>query len=475
MPPRSFSRFFNKSRYPDEPAMIVPRTRLLLWTSIIVLPFALAAGLERSALAISLSAIAGFAVLAVLDAVGSLTSLRGINLMLPLLTRMSRDRPSKVELRIQNQQQTPKTIRLSLTLPSEIHASEPDASIALPEGSEWSRCEWVCVPKKRGQFRAGPVWIEGTSPLGFWGLRRSFSSDAEIRVYPNLKKDRKDLAALFLRRGQLGIHSQRQLGRGRDFEKLREYVPGDSYEEIHWKATAKRGQPITKLFQVERTQEVYVVIDNSRLAGRTLPAAAISATRALPSEPEATTTLERFVTAALVLGLAAEQQGDLFGLVTFSDKIGGFVRARAGKSHYNACREALYTLQPQMVTPDFDEVCTFIRLRLRRRALVLFLTALDDPVVAENFVRSVDLIRRQHVIVVNMLQPAGVRPLFQNPNVNDVDELYEQLGGHLLWNKLRQVEKILQRRGVRFSMLSDERLSAQLVSEYLAVKQRQLL
>src|SRR5258706_11001917 len=109
MPPRSFSRFFNKSRYPDEPAMIVPRTRLLLWTSIIVLPFALAAGLERSALAISLSAIAGFAVLAVLDAVGSLASLLRINLIFPLLARMSKDRPKKVQMRVLNQQQSPKT------------------------------------------------------------------------------------------------------------------------------------------------------------------------------------------------------------------------------------------------------------------------------------------------------------------------------------------------------------------------------
>src|SRR2546430_17663496 len=92
-------------------------------------------------------------------------------------------------------------------------------------------------------------------------------------------------------------------------------------------------------------------------------------------------TLERFITAALVLGLAAEQQGDLFGLVTFTDKVGAFLRARNGKAHYNACRDAVYTLQPQIVTPDFDELATFIRLRLRRRALLIFLTSLDDPVL----------------------------------------------------------------------------------------------
>ena len=76
----------------------------------------------------------------------------------------------------------------------------------------------------------------------------------EIRVYPNLRRD-SDLKAL--RQGVSGAHSVRQVGRGREFEKLREYLPGDGFDEIHWKATARRGRPITKVFQVERTQEIY--------------------------------------------------------------------------------------------------------------------------------------------------------------------------------------------------------------------------
>ena len=185
--------------------------------------------------------------------------------------------------------------------------------------------------------------------------------------------------------------------------------------------------------------------------------------------------MERFVTAALVLGLAAEKQGDLFGLITFTDKVEKFVRAKNGTSHYHTCRDALYTLQPKIVTPDFDELCTFIRLRLRRRALLVFLTALDDPAVAENFVRNIDLIRRQHLVLVNMIQPPGVQPLFTNPAVQNIDDLYQELGGHLRWQNLRGLQKTLQRRGVQFSLNQNERLSAEIVTQYLAVKQRQLI
>ncbi len=103
-------------------------------------------------------------------------------------------------------------------------------------------------------LRANPRWAFGP-PANPCPCSRKFG------FIPNLLDDRKNLSALFLNRGQFGLHAQRQVGKGRDFEKLREYIPGDGYDEIHWKATARRGKPITKVFQIERTQEVYVIVD----------------------------------------------------------------------------------------------------------------------------------------------------------------------------------------------------------------------
>jgi len=114
-------------------------------------------------------------------------------------------------------------------------------------------------------------------------------------------------------------------------------------------------------------------------------------------------------------------------------------------------------------------------LRLRRRALLVFLTALDDPVLAESFVRNMDLLCRQHLVLVNMTRPPGADPLFSQPDASSTDDMYQHLGGHLRWQKLRELEKVLQRRGVRFSLLKNEKMSAQLVSQYMAVKQRQAL
>lgn len=465
--------------------MIVPQNRLLFWFAAVVPPFALIAAVEPVAAGICMACIGGFVVLALGDAVVGRKSLSGIGIKLPDVVRLSKDREGRIELRIQNSPLQKRRLRLALALPREITSTKEDLNVELPAGSEWSHLPWLCTPRLRGNFPVTAAYIESPSPLGFWAMRQSRTVAAEVRVYPNLLKDRKSLAALFLNRGAFGLHAQRQIGKGRDFEKLREYVPGDGYDEIHWKATARRGKPITKVFQIEKTQEVYVVIDTSRLTARTPGQSVVSSPWSVAGAAEHPTadhgllttdsTLERFLTAALVLGLAAEQQGDLFGLITFSSKVDRFVRAKNGKAHYSACRDALYTLQPHLVSPDLDELGTFLRLRLRRRALLFFLTALDDAQIAESFVRNVDLIRRQHLVLVNMVQPPGVEPMFSNPNVTTVDELYQHLGGHLQWQKLRELERILKRRGVQFSLLQNERLSTELVSQYLNVKRRQLL
>ena len=496
--------------------MIVPSPKLSRWVALIALPAALL-GAALPELTPWCLAAGGLLLAAVLgDAVLAMGRSEGVRVELPPVVRCAKDREAELEIRLGNPSQTRREIRLGLPFQPELKAPTEVAEFSLPQGTEWSRVSMKCLPLRRGNYALKQAFLESNSRLGFWLIRAAAAVTCEIRVYPNLLTERRHLAALFLQRGSFGIHAQRQVGKGRDFEKLRNYIPGDSYDEVHWKATAKRGHPVTKVFQIERTQEVYVILDASRLSARMLRAASAtqtispsmsedsdqlcrsrrkeaqaspvytgagagseslltSAPTALTDAPQPETTLERFITAALVLGLAAEKQGDLFGVAAFSDNVLKFLRARNGKSHYANCRDALYTLQPQLVSPDFEELATFIRLRLRRRSLLVILTALDDTVLAEGFVRSLDLLCRQHLVLVNMLKPPGVDPLFSKPDVATSDDVYDRLAGHMRWTKLRELEQVLRRRGVRFSLLENERLSAQLVSQYLGVKQRQLL
>jgi uncharacterized protein (DUF58 family) len=246
---------------------------------------------------------------------------------------------------------------------------------------------------------------------------------------------------------------RRQIGKGKEFENLRHYAPGDSFEDIHWKATARRGFPMVKLYNIEHAQEVYVVIDSSRLSARQ-------------------GILESYVDAALYLALVANRQRDRFGLVAFSDRTRLFVRARNGMDHFRLCREAIYKLNAERVSPDFREVFTTLVTNLRSRALLVFLTSLDDALLAETFEREVGLLARRHLVLVNV--PRTAKLLFAEEPA-DLDAVYEGLAGQMAWNRMRQLQMGLQNRGVRLAFVDPARAKLQIAAGYLEVKRRQAL
>ena len=415
------------------------------------------AALMPAARGIAIAAIGLIAILAIIDAFLRARSFAGISIVLPELARFYKDREGRVRIHITNQNRSARRLRVGIVAPEGIDTPCEEQVVELPSNADAAEFSWTFVPRRRGRYRFEACYLEAASPLGFWTVRRREAIAFELRVYPNLRRD-SDLKAL--RRGIEGLHTFRQIGRGREFEKLREYIPGDGSDEIHWKATARRGRPVTKVFQVERTQEIYVILDASRLSAR-------------PAGEE--TALERSIAAGLIAGATAERRGDLFGLAAFSDRVESFTRARNGKAHYAACRDAIYELQPRPVSPDFDEIATFLRLRLRRRALLLFLTALDDPVLAENFVRATKLLARRHLVIAGMLRPASMQELFHDTRVESTEDIYRRLAGHLSWRRLRELEAMLARQGVRLALIEPDQLARGLIGLYDEVKQRQLL
>ena len=312
---------------------------------------------------------------------------------------------------------------------------------------------------------------------GLWLVRRSILLECEVRVYPDLRRERRGLAAVFLNRGGPGIHTRPQLGKGREFDHLREYVAGDDYGDIHWKTSARRGRPVTKTFQIERTREVYAIIDHSRLSARALkvPVSDASSDYATGGEFEVTTQLERSLESALVLGLAAEKQHDWFGLVTFADQVTRFVRSSGGRAHYNTCRNALFTLESRLVSPNYEDLFVFLRKTLTRRSLLVFLTDLSDPLHAENFTQNVRLVSRQHYVLISMIRPDAAHPLFSRADAGGIDDIYRDLAGHFIWHDLEEVRRVLGQHGAHLCLPGSAELTAETVTQYMSIRRRQLL
>ena len=435
--------------------MIVPSSKLIWLTALVGFPALLLQALVQRAAAPALALVATLLLAAGVDAALRSHTLRGITLQMPELVRWTQGRAAAFSLIIHNRGTAAREIRVGFEDPSGLEFQPEDQIVKL--AAPVSRVDWQCNPQRRGNFKIERCHLAARTPLGLWEVRASQQVNFEIRVYPNLR-DKDSLQAL--RSGRENLHVIRQIGRGREFEKLREYTPGDSSGDVHWKASARRGRPITKVFQVERTQEIYLALDVSRLSGR---------------EIQGETALERSIKAALVVGAVAERRGDQFGVVAFADRTEIFVKARRGKGHQTACREALNGLRTRTASPDFEEIATFLRLRLPKRSLVIFLTSLDEPVLAEYFVRCARLLAKRHIVVTAMLRPASAQPLFQEAEVETTEQIYRSLAGHLAWAKLRELQKTLGQQGIQLALLEPESFSRKIVDLYDDVKQRQLL
>ncbi len=479
--------------------MIAPESRLIGWSALVLLPCGVLIRWFPYACA---TVLFGFVAVLVIDAARASSPLSKLEIHLPPLVRLTKSRRSEIGIEISSTSDSAVTVQIGLSWPAGLRPLEPEMRLCVAPQSA-SVFLWPCLPNRRGRHPLSSCFLQILSPLKLWAVRTERASACEVRVYPDLGAERRKTASILLR-GVAGTHLLRQIGQGREFEKLREYVPGDSYSEIHWKATAKRGRPITKAFQLEKTQEVYLVLDNSRLSGRhferwerrhpactgaagILPARAVGnfdsaegASRHPACGPSAgrmpaLPALEYFISAGLLLGLAAQRWGDLFGLVVYSDRVERFVRAGGGTQHITACRQALYDLKTSPASPDLQELGSFVGGRLRRRALLVFLTDFDDPVTTESFVRNMELAARRHLVLVNTLKDHSVARLFNQQPVDSPEDVYAALAGHLEWQRVGELQRTLSRMGVQMELHQPERLAGRLISQYLNVKQRQLL
>jgi len=432
--------------------MMAPSTRLLAASLLVVVPLAAAAGMSPHLARPCLAALALCAAAAIFDAVQGWRRVQCVRVSAPQLLRITKGVTAELPLALENRAAMPLDLRIAVAMPEGVEAIQSVRSIRVPAGK--SAVEWAIAGRARGDFRVQAVHLETPSLVGLWMARATRAVNCSLRVYPNLRDHA--TASLFLKTRDLGIRVYRQVGKGREFDNLRQYMPGDSFEDIHWKATAKRGFPAVKLYRVEHAQELYAVIDASRLSARE-------------------GILESYVDAALHLALVAERQGDRFGLVTFSGHTRDFVRARHGMDHFRLCRETIYNLRAERVSPDFREVFTTLLTALRRRSLVIFFTSLDDALLAETFEREVPLVARRHLMLVNVPRTAATRPLFTGEAPENLDAAYQRLAGQMLCNRMRTLKIALQNHGVRLAMVDAERIKQQVTAQYLDVKRRQAL
>ncbi len=448
--------------------MIYPTRRCLWLVGVCLVPASvLPAVLPAGPLLVAMIALF-LIVLGVLDWLLSRRSLESLRLTVPAETHAILGEEFSLTVTISRTVTHPwpcRQLRLALALPPDIDAVRDDVTFEVLPDARAMEIELRAKGEQRGEFAAAAAFLGRSSVLGLWQLRRTIPVTAQFSVQPSIARIARETSRLMASHAHGSERFIAKHGRGREFEHLREYVPNDSFADIDWKATARRRTPIVREYRVERTQDIYVCVDASRLSGSAVTS----------KDGRTVSLLDEYVRSTIMLQCAVRSAGDRFGLLTFSNRVHHFFKAASMSTYEREFRIALYPLRPQIVAPAFDEVCATLTTQTKRRALVIFFTSLSEPQLAETFSTASKLLSRQHLVVVACPSDAKARPLFSNTDVAAFDSLYGELAGHLLWKKLAEMRARVSHFGVRMNVVAPGRLGLSAATEYFDIKERQLL
>jgi uncharacterized protein (DUF58 family) len=315
-------------------------------------------------------------------------------------------------------------------------------------------------PPRRGDYRFGDLHLRWRSTLGFLLRQATFPAAAPVKVYPNLVDVRKyDLLLRRNRLWELGLRATRLLGRGSEFERLRDYSPDDDYRRINWQATARRGKPISVEFETERSQTVIALLDTGRM---------------MRSPVGEVAKLDYAINAVLLLTYVAAQKGDRVGLLAFADKPHTWVAPRGGKVQFHRLLAQLYAVESQPVEPDYTAAIAYVATKQAKRSLVLLFSDLTGALYTQTLAAQLAHLQRRHLVLLVTLRDPTVQALARQP-VDDSAALYGRTVAERLLEERQVTLGQLQRQGVLTLDVPADELSIAVINRYLELKAREAI
>lgn len=378
------------------------------------------------------------------------------------------DRPATLVIEVENRARQRLSVALRQHWPPGMEGERegrPGLAHLVIAPGERAEVSFQVTPRQRGRMVLDPLEVglsARTAPFAF-ARRRWIAHDPEgaaVTVFPDLQSV---WAYEKLRRSRalrhVGVHQQRMVGAGREFDQLRDYLPDDDYRSINWKATARRMEPITTVHQAERSRDVLLCMDCGRMMGDPLGRA---------------TVLDRAVDAALLLAHASTGQGDRVGLLRLTRRVEFALKPAAGSAAMRAVIEGLVQAAPEPVFPSYAALAQHIRYDQSHRSLIFLFTSLNDPQLAGELASYVPLLSRRHLVVVVSLRDPLLDRTADGPAETD-EALYQVLAARRLINERDAHRRSLTKHGIHVLEADAQSIQLKLVNTYLSIKSRQLL
>lgn len=315
-------------------------------------------------------------------------------------------------------------------------------------------------PVKRGNYQFGTVnvFIKGAIQLL---KRRCISShSSDIPVYPSYLQMRKyQLMAISNRLSEAGVKKIRRFGHSMEFEQIKEYVTGDDYRTLNWKATARRGQMMVNTYSDEKSQQIYCVIDKSRV---------------MKMPFEQLSLLDYAINASLVLSNVALGKQDRAGIITFSEKIGSFLKAEKKASQMQAILDVLYNQKTRYLESDYERLYSLLKTKVTQRSLVILFTNFESLSSMHRQLPYLKKVASQHLLLVIFFENTELKALLES-EVENTEQVYTKTIAEKFAYEKRQMVKELTRFGIMSILTSPKDLTVNALNKYLEIKARNLI
>jgi uncharacterized protein (DUF58 family) len=338
------------------------------------------------------------------------------------------------------------------------HAMPQMVVPVLPGRTE--RASYPVRPRERGDARMGSAFLRYQSP---WRIAERWAEvelGQPIRVYPNIEESKHDTIYLIRSRQiAMEMRHKRLPGQGREFQSLREHHAGDEWRDICWSATARRGKLVTREYQIERSQTVWLVLDTGRLLR----------TRVLGLSK-----LDYAIGAALSLAQVALYSGDQVAMLAYGRHVQKRLPAGRGARQVRALLEGLAQVREEESEADHLRAAEALLTFQKRRSLVVWLTDLAETSATPDVIESACHLAHRHLVLFTVISQPELRALLDT-RPTDKLETYRYIAAREIVNRREVLLETLRQQGALTLEIEPARLSSAVVNQYLTAKERSLV
>ncbi|MGE5528423.1 MAG: DUF58 domain-containing protein [Patescibacteria group bacterium] len=341
--------------------------------------------------------------------------------------------------------------------PPEFEAGDGGTMTAVLAPGRTALLSYTVRPPRRGLHHFGRLHLRYRGRLGLIVRQARYEAAAAVKVYPDVLMVKKfELLARAGRLTAMGLRAARLRGTGTNFESVREYVPGDEYRWINWKATARRGRPQTNEYQLEQVQNVFLLFDTGRM---------------MVTRARGMARLDHAINAGLMLAYVAAGKGDRVGAMAFGEEILGYLAPGKGRGQVARLTEFLYPLQAEMVESDYARAFAHFAAKNHKRGLVCVFTDLIDEEVSGLLLAHMAALAPRHIPLCVALRD----PLLDEAAREEIAEartIYTKAVAEQVLADRARARRFLERRGVLVVDVPPEEMSVAVVNRYLELKER---